>query len=65
MGYIEYHERLDYLLELIKKDMVGSPQECAGKFNCSEKTIRNMINVLRNKGHKIYYNRYTKKYMLK
>ncbi|MFP4367336.1 MAG: HTH domain-containing protein [Bacteroidales bacterium] len=65
MGYIEYHERLDYLLKLIKKDMVRSPKECAEKFNCSEKTIRNMINVLRSKGHKIYYNRYAKKYMLK
>ncbi len=65
MGYIEYHEKLGYLLELIKRGRLGSPQECAEIFTCSEKTIRNMLNALRSKGLKINYNRSTKKYMLK
>ena len=64
MGYIEYHEKLYYLLELIKKERLGSPQECAEKFSCSEKTIRNMLNALRLRGFKIYYNRSVKKYIL-
>lgn len=60
MGYVEYHEKLGYLIELIKKGRLGTPQECAEIFNCSEKTIRNMLNALRCKGLKIYYNRSTK-----
>jgi len=64
MNYIDYTKRLDYILELIRKDSLCSPHELASKFNCSEKTIRNMINVLRQKGHNIKYSKKSKKYFV-
>ena len=63
MDYITYAERLDYLLELINKGQAYSPKEIALKFSCTEKTIRNMINRLRENGEKISYCRKEKKYL--
>ncbi|WP_373275029.1 HTH domain-containing protein [Parapedobacter tibetensis] len=65
MDYLTYSIRLDYLLELINKRRLHSPKEIAEKFNCTEKTVRNMINVLRKKGHKIEYCNQNRKYLLK
>ena len=65
MNYITYSRRLEYLLEMIEKGQVSSPKVVAEKFGCSEKTIRNMINCLREKGLKIGYFKYNKKYLLK
>ena len=65
MDYITYSKRLDYLFESIKKEKLESPQQLAEKFECSEKTIRNMVNVLRDNGAEIIYCKATKKYLLK
>jgi biotin operon repressor len=65
MNYIAYSKRLAYLLEMIKKEQVSSPKVVAEKFGCSEKTIRNMINCLREKGSQIEYFKSNKKYFLK
>lgn len=65
MSYNKYAERLDYLLEKIKKERLSSPKEIAERFECSEKTVRNMINNLRNQGFDIDYCRKSKKYFLK
>ena len=65
MDFITYSERLDYLLDLIKKERVDSPKIAAEKFDCSEKTIRNMINKLREKGFEIEYCKDSKKYFLR
>lgn len=46
MDYIAFLEKLDYLLELIEKKQVNSPKQVATMYDCSEKTIRNMINCL-------------------
>ncbi len=62
MNYIDYTIRLKYVLELIEKGGLSSPKEVAERFECSEKTIRNMINVLREQGHNIKYSRISKKY---
>lgn len=62
MNYRSYSERLDYLLELIEKGVVCSPNQIAEKFNCCDKTARNMINSLRDEGHQISYCRFSKKY---
>jgi len=51
MDYIKYTQRLEYLLDLINKGQVSSPKIVAERFYCSEKTIRNMINRLREKGY--------------
>jgi DNA-binding NarL/FixJ family response regulator len=45
MNHASYSERLDYLLELIEKGAASSPKQISKKFDCNEKTIRNMIYV--------------------
>jgi len=65
MNYITYSKRLEYLLEMIEKGQVSSPKNVAEKFGCAEKTIRNMINCLREKGLDIEYYKSDKKYFLK
>lgn len=65
MDYITYAERLDYLLEMIEKERLFSPQQIASKFNCCDKTARNMINALRARGNKIEYCKTLAKYLIK
>jgi biotin operon repressor len=65
MNHASYSERLDYLLELIETGSACSPVQLAKKFNCCEKTARNLINTLREKGYDINYCRYTQKYFLR
>jgi len=64
MDYYTYSERLNYLLELIEKNRLISPKQIAESFDCSEKTIRRMINCLRLKGYSIKYCRKEMKYIL-
>jgi biotin operon repressor len=64
MNYLEYTQRLEYLMELLKNGQVDSPRHLAMSFECSEKTIRNMINILRLKGNDISYSKQKKKYLL-
>jgi len=63
--YLTYSKRLEYLLELIEKGWIYSPKQICEKFNCSDKTARNMINSLREKGYCINYCKVFKKYFLK
>jgi DeoR/GlpR family transcriptional regulator of sugar metabolism len=64
MDYKTYTERLNYLLEMTEKGRVTSPLVIAEKYNCSEKTIRRMLNHLREAGHAIRYSKHSKKYLL-
>lgn len=64
MNYLGYTQRLEYLMELLKNGQVDSPRHLAMRFECSEKTIRNMINILRLKGNDISYSKQKKKYLL-
>lgn len=45
--------------------LTHSPKQIARQFSCNEKTVRSMINVLREQGNEIDYCRKTKKYTLK
>jgi len=65
MTFKAYQERLNYLLDLVEKETVHSPKQMARQFSCNEKTVRNMINTLRQQGHVIVYCRKEKKYLLK
>ncbi len=64
MDYLMYTERLNYLLHQIERGRVSSPNEMAEKYECSERTIRRMINQLRDSGHEIRYCRRRLKYYL-
>lgn len=65
MDYRSYEKRLDYILELIAKNRFRSLQATAKRFDCSTRTIKRMINHLRDRGHQIKYDRQTKKYLIK
>ncbi|HAL64648.1 MAG TPA: hypothetical protein DCP10_03640 [Bacteroidales bacterium] len=64
MDYLTYTEKLNYLLEMIEKGRLTSLQQAAEKFDCSERTIRRMINMLREQGYQIKYSRVNKKYFI-
>lgn len=64
MDYKTYSQRLDYLKELIEKGQLSSPQDLTEKFECSERTVRKMINDLRDSGFEIKYSRKTLKYFI-
>lgn len=65
MDYFAYSQRLDYLLEMIKKGRLSSPNQLAQRFECSERTIRRMIEHLKICGNRIEYCRTRRKYLVK
>jgi biotin operon repressor len=62
--YVTYMDRLVYLKELIEKGRITSPEQICSKFECCDKTARNMINRLRERGYEIKYCKNSKKYYL-
>ncbi|MGP2550131.1 HTH domain-containing protein [Mucilaginibacter rubeus] len=65
MDYRSYEKRLDYVLELITKNRFRSIETVAQNFSCSTRTIKRMINHLRDRGHDIIYDKRLKKYLIK
>ena len=65
MDFLTYTERLEYILSLIEKGFLQSPNCLVKKFNISEKTARRMISCLRMRGYNIVYCKKRKKYFLK
>ncbi|UTW62382.1 HTH domain-containing protein [bacterium SCSIO 12741] len=64
MNFRTYQYRLEYLKERLVKGQLSSPHDLADQFDCSEKTIRNMINRLREDGMDIEYDRSRRKYFV-
>lgn len=62
-AYIKYSVRLSYVAHLIHYSCTGSPDELALRLNISEKTLRNMINQLRQEGYNIKYSSIRKSYV--
>jgi DeoR/GlpR family transcriptional regulator of sugar metabolism len=65
MDYRSYEKRLEYILELIGKNRFRTVEDAAVRFSCSTRTVKRMINHLRDRGHHIRYDRLQKKYFLK
>jgi biotin operon repressor len=65
MDYRSYEKRLEYVLELITKNRFRSLEGIAAKFSCSTRTVKRMLNHLRDQGHDIRYDRQQKKYFIK
>ncbi len=65
MDYRSYEKRLDYIVELITKNRFRSIEDAANRFSCSTRTIKRMLNHLRDRGHDIQYDRLQKKYFIK
>ncbi len=64
MDYLTYSEKLNYLLEMISKGRLLSLKQASEKFECSKRTIKRMIKVLRDKGYRINYCKKTGKYFI-
>ncbi len=64
MDYRTYSKRIEYLRDLIERERLSSPSRLVEKFDCSERTIRKMINDLRRDGLKINYSKNRMKYFL-
>jgi len=65
MDYRSYEKRLEYMLELIEKNRFRSLESVSKRFGCSTRTVKRMLNHLRDKGHPIIYDRLQKKYLIK
>lgn len=65
MDFRTYENRLSYLLELIEKQRLRSIGEVAKRFECSNRTIKRMLNHLRAQGHDVHYDRLQKKFVIK
>jgi predicted DNA-binding transcriptional regulator YafY len=65
MDYRSYEKRLGYIVELITKNRFRSIEAVATRFSCSTRTVKRMINHLRDRGHDIRYDRLEKKYFIK
>lgn len=64
MDFLAYEKRLNYILELIEKGRFKSLEAAAKRFSCSSRTVKRMLNILREKGHDIKYDRNRKKYFI-
>jgi len=65
MDYKTYYERLQYILEITEKGRLLSLSQMAETFDCSERTVKRMIAMLREQGHPIYYDRNIGKFTIK
>ncbi|CAM1373197.1 Transcriptional regulator with sigma factor-related N-terminal domain [Tenacibaculum litopenaei] len=65
MRYLERKLRMEYLLDLIEKGRCHSLKQIASKFECSESTVKRMINELRFEGHNIQYSKSQKCFIKK
>ena len=65
MDFRSYEKRLDYILELIKKNRFRTIADAAERFSCSTRTVKRMLDHLRDRGHEITYDRLQKKFLLK
>lgn len=65
MDYRTYEQRLQHILEQIRKSRFRSLEVTAERFSCSVRTVKRMIAHLREQGHDISYDRLQKKYFIK
>ena len=64
MTYLEKKQKLNYLLELIDKGRCFSLRQISHKFDCSERTVKRLLAILRDEGHEIKYCSSMKKFYL-
>ena len=50
MNYLDYTEKLNAIMYLVKTCATGTPVQLAMRLDISEKTVRRMINHLREQG---------------
>ena len=65
MDYYTNSKRLEYLLEMIKKNRCISVRQVASQFSCSNRTVKRMLALLRENGNEIKYCRKQRKFFIK
>nr|WP_321354503.1 hypothetical protein [uncultured Draconibacterium sp.] len=63
MSFLEQLERLEHMHQLIKMRATGTPKEFADKIRVSERTIYELLNIARDLGADIEFNRYYHSYI--
>ncbi|SKB40307.1 DeoR family transcriptional regulator [Daejeonella lutea] len=64
-SYRSHGQHLKVMLEMLEKGRFISRQQAARYFDCSEDTITNWLNELRDEGHEIHFSRSLQRYVLK
>lgn len=64
MTYAERKEKESHLLYLIEHKRLSSLEKVANDYECSKRTIKRMLNSLREEGYHIIYCRKSNKYLL-
>ena len=62
MAYEDYRRRMENLRHLIKHERTGDPAEFAKKLKISRRTLFHYLEILRDEGSKIKFNRNQKTY---
>jgi len=62
MAYENYCRRMENLKHLIKRERTGDANEFAEKLDISRRTLFNYLEILRDEGTVIKYDRYRKTY---
>jgi len=62
MKFTERKQKLEYLLIMIEKGRCLSLEQVSEKFGCSKRTIRRMIEELKEDGYNIQYCRTNQKF---
>ena len=62
MTYKRYSDRIKRLKDLIDRECTGSPDMLANTLGISKRTLFNDLDMLRDDGLKIKYNRYQATY---
>jgi predicted DNA-binding transcriptional regulator YafY len=64
MKFIEYTKKLDTIRYLCEHKRAGTPRQLGRKLNVSERTIKRMVQHLRDLGFPIKFDRSRKSYVL-
>ncbi len=63
-SFKSHKQNLQLILEMLDKGRLISRRQVARQFGCSEDSITNLINELREEGYSIHYSRSLQKYIL-
>ena len=64
MKFMEYMQKLETIKYLSQHKQTGTPQQLASKLHISERTLRRMLEQLRDNGCPVIYNRFRYSYVV-
>ena len=64
MTHLEFIEKSNYLIELVKKGSTGTPSELSFRLNISERSLFRLIKTLKEANIPIAYSRTKQSYII-